>query len=292
MKILFIFLLFIASQATVFAKPTMVWMRPVSLAISVNGYQIVQGSEYEIMKFLASFLDEFNHRYESYPVKRSWLFIKSYSTDDIVYCFYGASTTVERREWAVFSEPTSILLPYPIVAKEGVLDKYSKQGYVSLQELFSEGKTTVLFDGVVNMWSELVRKSPKKRDRILNMTPGDKDAAEITAKLIQSDRVDFGYIGSGQIEIETLETDLDIKLSVYQLQEFANQFVRGHRVMCSKNDLGKKAVEQVDDAVELLLKDNDSSNAFRDLNFDVIGYHTNLRATYNKYWQQFSDVSE
>lgn len=269
-------------------KPSIIWMRPMSFGLAVNGHQIVRGPEYELMRFLAASLTDFSHQFESYPVKRSWEFIKSSSDDSRVYCFFGASKTPERSTWGAFSEPTTILLPYPIVAKKGTLDHMLEGGYLSLSRLFEAGKNTVIFDGVVNQWTQLLRDTVDPSHRFLTMTQGKEGASKVTARLIRGDRIDFGFVGSGHKEITNLQTELDIELSVYQLLENVGKYTLGNRVMCSKTDLGQKAVNNLNRTISTLLKNENSSVMFRDLNFDVVGYHPNLKIPFDEYWLEFS----
>jgi hypothetical protein len=266
----------------------MVWMRPNSFGVDVNGYQIVRGPDYELMQFLAKAMPEFAHRFESYPLNRSWQLIKTQSNETQVYCFYGASKTTERAEWGVFSKPTSILLPYPVVAIKGAFDHMVKDGYLSLERVFYEGKTTVIFDGVVNRWTNLVAQTDASVGRILKMNQGTEDAGEVTARLIKGGRIDFGFVGSGRKEIEQLEAYAGIEFSVYQLQENAGKFSVGNRVMCSNTETGEKAMDALDNVLLDLLSDPKSNAEFRDLNFDVIGYHPNLKSSFDRYWSAFT----
>lgn len=269
------------------SKPSIIWMRPVSFGVAVNGHQIVHGAEYDLMRFLAASLTGYSHQFESYPVKRSWEFIKSKSDEFRVFCFFGATKTLERSTWGIFSEPTTILLPFPIVAKKGSLDHLVRGEYLSLAHLFEVGKNTVIFDGVVNQWTQLLRDTVVPTHRFLTMTQGKDGASKVTARLIKGGRIDFGFVGSGDKEIKNLQVELDMELSVYQLQENAGQYKPGNRLMCSKTELGQKAIKDLNNTIMTLLTNQNSSAEFRDLNFEVIGYHPNLKASFDKYWLDF-----
>lgn len=282
----FLFILISFVSGLVRADPTIVWMRPVSNGLHVDGFRIVSGSEYELMRYLANHLPDWKHEYESFPVKRSWEFIKSNSTAERLYCFYGASQTKEREKWAIFSEPTSILLPYPVVAKKGELDQFVVDGFVSVQSLRAQEKTTALFDGVVNSWSRVVNMAYAKSDLVLRLNPGNEASASLTTRLIKANRIDFGFVGSGDEEIRMLEQQFDVKFSLYQLRELAEDIRKGNRIMCSKSALGTQAIADIDSKLQIILKDTKNSEAFRELNFNVIGYHPNLKSNFNKHWER------
>lgn len=268
----------------------MIWLRPVNYGVNVDGVNIVMGPEYNLMEFLASHLNEFQHRFESYPVKRSWLLIKEHSNTQQVYCFYGASRTKEREQWGYFSDPTTILLPYPIVANQGALDHMVKDGYVALDELFSNGYSTVLFEGVVNMWTQAVNNAKYRDNDVIRLTLGQRNAPELSAGLIQKGRIDFAYVGSGFKEITHFEQSLGVKFDIYQLRELADKVVGGNRVFCSKTELGHKATQALNQALRNILEDEEKSLEFRDLNFNVIGYHPSTKPNFDLHWKSKDNV--
>ena len=73
-------------------------------------HSIVSGSALELMKLVANNIENVNHRFEAYPIRRSWQLIKNTKQDQLAYCFWGASYKKERRIGATL--PNQRLLPY------------------------------------------------------------------------------------------------------------------------------------------------------------------------------------
>lgn len=262
----------------------MTWLRPVSFGVEVKGVDIVGGPELAVMQFLAKRMPDFEHKFESYPLKRNWHLIKNSSREDNVYCFYGASKNLQRQQWGEFSLPTTILLPYPIVALKDNLAAFEQDGYVSVKDLFDANLKTVLFDGAVNVWTEVVQKYGHEELDYLRFNVGHTNAEKLTTELLKSRRVDFAYVGSGNTEIRALEQDNDVQFSVYSIKEFENKARQGHRVMCSKSPLGIKAVTSLNTVLASVLKDPSESKQFCELNFHAVGYHNDMRAVFNSHW--------
>jgi hypothetical protein len=223
LPILFIRLVFLLSLLTTLTShsATMTWLRPMSFGIEVEGVEIVGGPELQVMQYLAERMPQYEHKFESYPLKRNWYLIQNPTDDDNVYCFYGASYKAERETWGYFSEPTTILMPYPIVSLKGALDKYSKNGSVSLKQLFSADLSTVLFDGAVNVWTEAVRTYSEDNSNFLKFNVGHANAENLSSSLLKSRRIDFAYVGSSFTLLRSLKTKLtqDTVFCVLKMQK-------------------------------------------------------------------------
>lgn len=278
---------------TVQGQPLMVWLRPKSVNLEVNGVQIVAGPELEFMQELSKLLPGYQHQYESYPLKRSWYLVKN-SQDDTstAYCFFGASYTVERQNWGYFTLPTTVLLPYPLVSRVGQLDSFVQNGTVSVKDLFARGMSTVTFGDTRNMWSDLLNDYHYENGSIIRIAPGERSAALITAELLKKGRIDFGYVGSGYQTISELEKQLQFKLSIYQIREFEDKVRAGNRLLCSKSPLGLAIKRDIDGALTDIAREPALNAAFRELNFRMIGYHPLLKANFEQAWQHYFKSGE
>lgn len=265
-------------------KQSMIWLRNESFAIDVDGINIVNGPDYNVMKFLAERLPEYAHRFESYPLKRNWLLIKSPQPVDETYCFYSAGVTNERKQWGLYSAPITIILPYPIVSLKGALQEYDKGGAVSIEDLFSAGLYTVMFDGMENMWTKVVNDRRKFDSLILRLNAGHQDVYDVSAKLLKSKRIDFAYVGAGYTEITALERRHGISLKVYKLKELRGNVVGGRRILCAKSENGAVIIDRLNKALLEISDEPETSVQFRDLNFNGIGYHPDLKPTFDRHW--------
>lgn len=270
------------------SQPAMIWLRPNSYGVEVVGTRIVAGPEFEFMQWLSARLGQYQHRYESYPLKRNWHLVKTNQKPDHAYCFFGASKNAERESWGYFTQPTTILLPYPVAAKQGSLDGFVENNRVSVTQLLNAGKSTVLVEGARNMWTDLLETAAqhdKSKATIIRITPGARSVAEQTAQLLKKDRIDFGYVGSGYDEISRLEQILEMQLSVYQVAEFAGNIRGGNRILCEKTDLGLRIRNDINEALNTIAEEPHLEQQYRDLNFKVIGYHPSLKAVFDEAWQ-------
>ena len=69
------------------ATPTLVWLKPIESDQKMSGHSIVSGSALELMKLVANNIENVNHRFEAYPIRRSWQLIKNTKQDQLAYCF-------------------------------------------------------------------------------------------------------------------------------------------------------------------------------------------------------------
>lgn len=284
---MFLLLFLGTSTFAAWAKPTMIWLRPKSYGVVVVGTRIVAGPELQFMRWLADRLPEYEHQFESYPLKRNWHLIKHNRDPQQAYCFYGATHNVDRETWGVFTEPTTVLLPYPIVAKQGSLDAWLENDMISVATLMQAGKSTALFNGVTNMWTSVVEQYSDSQQQVFTLDAGERDVGMLSAELLKKGRIDFAFVGSGQQEISKIESKLAMKLSVYQTRELADNVVAGNRLLCEKSVLGQNIAENLNKVLFGIQQSADVNREFRDLNFEVIGYHPSLRPAFNYHWQQY-----
>lgn len=281
-------LFFVCSQAL--AKPVVNWLRPKDPAVQQDGNTITGGEQYRIMKFLSAQLEQFEHRFESYPLNRNWFLIKNPSDSEQVHCFFGASFKQERQDWGHYSHPTSIGLPISIVARKGAFDGYLEDDQVSLKSLFSKGFKVVLYDGVKNVWVDTVRRFQHSRRSVVQVSSLDVNLNQHTLHLIEKGRIDFGYVSHKQIAKNDLVNSETF--SIYQTKELANQVRRTSRVLCSKTDLGYQFVQSFNAVLDTISKDPDKSHKLRDLNFNAEGYRQAIKASYDKHWNRIFVFAE
>ena len=60
-----------------FQKPTVTWVRPPELGLEGNGVSITAGPLYDVMAYLSTYLNGYEHKFEVYPVKRAWSLVRN-----------------------------------------------------------------------------------------------------------------------------------------------------------------------------------------------------------------------
>lgn len=285
----FLLLLTAVFSVAAVAKSTIVWLRPPEIGMKVEGTTIVSGVQHDIMALIASQTPSFSHRFESYPLKRNWSLVRDNDTPDTVYCFYGAAYNDARSTWGYYTKPTSMALPYTIASKEGALEDYvDNDGHVSLASLFAGGKTTVMYDGIKNLWAEKVLSFSTPKN-IVPMNVFGKDVFEHTLKLIEKGRIDFGYVSDKELSLIT--DDRRAMLSEYSVIELAKEVRELDRILCSKNALGLTATKQLDKALDIISQDPDLSKELGSLNFSMLGYPNTRKPTYLRYWDLYFPIT-
>lgn len=272
------------------AKPSIVWLRPLEIGVERDRTTIIGGSQYDTMRFLARQISAFEHRFESYPVKRNWFLIKTATTEQQVYCFYGAGYQAQREEWGIYSSPTAIGLPYLIAAKKGTLDLFNNNGVVSLEHLLRNGYKTVLYDQVSNPWTEQV-KSYDYPHSIVHINGIDIDLNKHTLQLIEVGRIDFGYVAHKELSHFTAQESE--ALSLFQIREFSQQVRQTKRVLCSRSAIGQAAVGSIDYAVTHIWANASLNAEFMRLNFKADGYSMPTQSVYEALWaEEFGPVAQ
>lgn len=285
----FLLLLTAVFSVAAVAKSTIVWLRPPEIGMKVEGTTVVSGVQHDIMALIASQTPSFTHRFESYPLKRNWSLVRDNDTPDMVYCFYGAAYNDARSTWGYYTKPTSMALPYTIASKEGALDDYvDNDGHVSLASLFAGGKTTVMYDGIKNLWAEKVLSFSTPKN-IVPMNVFGKDVFEHTLELIELGRIDFGYVSDKELSL--ISNDRRAMLSEYSVNELAKEVRELDRILCSKNALGFAATQQLDKALDIISQDPDLSKELGSLNFSMLGYPNTRKPTYLRYWDLYFPIT-
>jgi uncharacterized protein (TIGR02285 family) len=285
----FILLLTAAFSVAAVAKSTIVWLRPPEIGMEIEGTTVLSGVQRDIMALIASQTPSFSHRFESYPLKRNWSLVRDGDMPDTVYCFYGAAYTDTRSTWGYYTKPTSMALPYTIASKEGALDDYvDNDGHVSLVSLFDNGKTTVVYDGIKNLWVEKVLTFSTPRN-IVPMNVFGNDVFEHTLELIELGRIDFGYVSDKELSLIT--DNRRATLSEYSVIELAKEVRELDRILCSKNALGLKATQQLDKALDRISQDPELSKELGSLNFSMLGYPDARKPTYLRYWDLYFPIT-
>ncbi|WP_421133231.1 hypothetical protein [Alteromonas sp. A079] len=285
----FLLLLTAVFSVAAVAKSTIVWLRPPEIGMEVEGTTIVSGVQHDIMALIASQTPSFSHRFESYPLKRNWSLVRDGNTPDTVYCFYGAAYNEARSKWGYYTKPTSLALPYTIASREGALNDYvDNDGHVSLPSLFAGGKTTVVYDGIKNLWVNKVLTFAGSNN-IVPMNVFGKDVFEHTLELIEKGRIDFGHVSERELSLIT--RDRRAMLSEYSVVELANEVRELDRILCSKNALGLTATKQLDRALDIISQDQDLSKELGSLNFSMLGYPNTRKPTYLRYWDLYFPIT-
>ena len=155
----------------VHAAPKLVWLKPIESDQTMTGNSITAGSALALLRFVANQIEgDIDHKFEAYPIKRSWHLRKHTADDQTTYCFWGAALKNERKEWGYYTTPTSINLTYMVASRNGELTAFAQNSQISAIELLNKGFTTVIFENVINDWR----------------------------KVIENKRIDFGYISTAQ----------------------------------------------------------------------------------------------
>lgn len=274
--------------------PAVVWLRPPEVGAATEGIRISEGPMYDNMLFLAKNLKGYEHRFEAYPIKRAWSLVKSGSTSDEVYCFFGASYREERKKWGYFSQPSSVNLPMLIVVSEGlhqqlvlndVVPQQTQSGLfemTSVEKLLTNNYRTVLYSEVKNAFTEVIQPWVNNRNVIMLNGLG-KDLGLHTIALIKNGRIEFGHVG--HMELYSLTSEQLENTYVYQVEELSGDTHGTKRLFCSKTPMGKQVTEDFNDALANIKQDKVASAQLREVSFRADGYPTLLKPTFDARWK-------
>jgi len=284
------------TEESITEKATVVWLRPPEANMAIDGVTIASGPMLENMKHLASHLPEFRHKFEAYPVKRALSLVKKGSSNNNVYCFFGASLNEERKEWGYFSTPTSINLPILVLGKKAVIDSAqatNSEGIngpfplISIQKLLEANFNTVLYEGVTNAYGKTV-KQYQTVENVIVLNGLGKDLGLHTIALLKTGRIDFGYVGHS--ELNTLSPSELAQFTTFQAEELSFNTRGTKRLFCSLTPLGNKVVEALDRAVRNILSREESANILRDINFEAEGYSPMFKTLFESRWSAFQKL--
>ena len=239
------------------AAPKLVWLKPIESDQTMSGNTITGGSALALLKFVANQVEgDIVHKFEAYPIKRSWHLIRHTADDQTTYCFWGADLKSERKEWGYYTAPTSINLPYMVASRAGELTTFAQNGQISAIELLSNGFNTVIFENVINDWT----------------------------KVIENKRIDFGYISHRAIANLSLYSNQNIAL--HQVSETAKQQVGSARLLCSKTPLGEAMVKKIEQALEKIHSNHKLNEQMQSLTFETEGYPEHFKKIFIQRWNQ------
>lgn len=264
------------------ANSTLIWLKPIESNQKMKGSTIVDGSALELMQFVANQIKDVNHKFEAYPIRRSWRIIQNSKRDQTAYCFWGADFEKDREKWGYFTEPTSVTLPYMIAARKGELSSYDHNGAVSVRQLLKNGYSTVIFEKVINAWTKVVKQS--KHNAVVQISGLDKDLSDHTLLMIEKRRIDFGYVSHRSI------ANLDIynnpNISLYEISELSDAQGKVDRLLCSKTPFGKKMVTSINQALAKIFNDKVLSLKMKELIFKAEGYPERLKEAFYLKWDK------
>ena len=269
-----------AANAADTLSPTLVWLKPLESDQVMQGNTIVKGDALNLLAFVANQIDEVAHKFEAYPIRRSWRLIQNNRDQHLAYCFWGANYKKEREDWGYFSEPTTVELPYLVAAKKDQLDAFETDGKVSVTQLLKKGYSTVVFEEVSNPLTEIIRHSGQHE--VIKVSGLDKDLSDHTLMMIEKGRINFGYVSYRAIA--NLAVDQNPHLSLYQVQELSSEHLKDGRILCSKNEFGKKVVAAINTALLTIRNDENLRSTFKALIFKAEGYPANLKQTFEQQW--------
>lgn len=269
-----------AANAADALSSTLVWLKPLESDQVMKGNTIVKGDALNLLTFVANQIDEVEHQFEAYPIRRSWRLIQNNRDQHLAYCFWGANYKKEREDWGYFSEPTTVELPYLVAAKKDQLDAFETDGKVSVTQLLKKGYSTVVFEEVSNHLTEIIRHSGQHE--VIKVSGLDKDLSDHTLTMIEKGRIKFGYVSYRAIA--NLAVDQNPQFSLYQVQELSSEHLKDGRILCSKNAFGKKMVAAINTALLTIRNDENLRTTFKTLIFTAEGYPANLKQTFEQQW--------
>jgi len=272
---------------------TVVWVRPPEVNMAIDGVTITSGPMLDNMKYLASHLPEFHHKFEAYPVKRAMSLVKHESSGNSVFCFFGASLNEKRKQWGYYSTPTSINLPLLVLGKKSVIEgplhaklpgNTRSFPLISLQALLNAGFKTVLYKGVTNAYAKAVSQW-QTPENVMMVNGLDEDLGIHTIALLKTGRIDFGYVGHN--ELNTLNSDELSQFITFEAAELSTNTRGTKRLFCSSTPLGKNVVSALDASVTSILSNEESARELRNVNFTAEGYLPMFEALFDARWAVF-----
>lgn len=269
-----------AANAADTLSPTLVWLKPLESDQVMKGNTIVKGDALNLLTFVANQIDAVEHQFEAYPIRRSWRLIQNNRDQHLAYCFWGANYKKEREDWGYFSEPTTVELPYLVAAKKDQLDAFETDGKVSVTQLLKKGYSTVVFEEVSNPLTEIIRQSGQHE--VIKVSGLDKDLSDHTLTMIEKGRINFGYVSYRAIA--NLAVDQNPQFSLYEVQDLSSEHLKDGRILCSKNEFGKKMVAAINTALLTIRNDENLRSTFKALIFTAEGYPANLKQTFEQQW--------
>ncbi|QOL25176.1 hypothetical protein LP316_12835 [Thalassotalea sp. LPB0316] len=260
----------------------LIWLKPIESDLTMEGSRITSGAALDLMQFVASQIDNVEHEFHAYPVKRSWYLIQRELSVDKVYCFWGADYHKERESWGIFTQPAAITLPYMVAVRKNELTDYTSNGAIEVTKLLNDDYTTVIYDKVINAWTKIIDRVENKD--IVKVSGINQDLSDHTVLMLERKRIDFGYVSYRAIA--NLDLFNNPKIDLYEIHEMSLLNEKSSRMLCSKTPLGKQYSELIDSALTSIQQNRELNHKLRDLTFKSEGYPENLKARFNERWHK------
>ena len=258
------------------------WLKPLESDLQMKGSQITDGAALNLMQFVASQIDDIEHEFHAYPVKRSWYLIQKDISSDKVYCFWGADYSKDREDWGIFTQPSSVTLPYMVATRKDELTDYTSDGAIEVTKLLNDGYSTVIYDKVINAWTKIIDTVENKV--IVKVSGISQDLSDHTVLMVERKRIDFGYVSHRAIA--NLDLYNNPKINLYEIHEMNLLNEKSSRMLCSKTLLGRQYSELINSALIRIQKNKELNQKLRDLTFESEGYAENLRTRFNEVWNK------
>jgi uncharacterized protein (TIGR02285 family) len=193
-----------------------------------------QGIFDQIRSLLQEEVPDYEHKDVQAPFPRIFQEIRNGNH----WCFVGGVQTPERAQFAYFSAPVAVFLPFKVVVRKDRLAEFSSDGSISLAALQAHaGMRTSYLRG---------RTFTPQIDALLAQQPALQYHSEFNEALqmLLARRLDY------LVELPIITTysahqlGRDGELVSLDIRESAD--VTYSRVMCPKNDWGKQVVQRVD----------------------------------------------
>ncbi|HAA97987.1 MAG TPA: hypothetical protein DCE29_08890, partial [Alteromonas macleodii] len=150
--------------------------------------------------------------------------------------------------------------------------------------LLQQNLRTVLYNDVNNVYADTVEQWATKNN-VVRLNGLSKDLGMHTIALLESGRIDFGYVGHRELSALP-EEELDA-LNVYQISELSQQLRGTKRLLCSKSELGQAVTSDLDSALTHITSTPMKSQTLRDINFVADGYPLFLKPLFDERWKQY-----
>lgn len=248
----------------------------------MEGSKIVAGHAFDKMQLLAEQLPNYQHKFEAYPIKRAWHLIRDTTSVDTTYCFIGAAYREARKAWGVYTQPTSVELPILIVSRTGELSKFAKQNKVSLKTLLNNGFTTIQYESVSNSFSKILTNLNVEKDSVLYVSGVSSDLIAHTVSMVESKRVDLGYVSYRHAKKANLYDNP--KLQLFNVIESEYLVRKSDRILCSRTKLGYQVVLDIDGAITKIQTTETLRQFWIDTLFKEEGYPDAMYEKFQQTW--------
>lgn len=192
-----------------------------------------QGTFDQVRTLLMARMDQYGHQLVQAPFPRVFHEIRNGSH----WCFVGATRSAEREQFATFSLPAVINLPYKIIVRRDDLARFGS-GPLSLEQLLATRslRTSVLRNRAINpVVDALLRDNPPRQ--------GHSDFTE-SIRMLLAQRLDYLIETEAVVDYYTAQSGHEGELVGLDIREYRapNYF----HVMCPKTPWGRDVIAAVD----------------------------------------------